>query len=272
MPSLLDNLSEIASILTLQPSGFITDIDGTISPSSVDPLHIAIPEKNLHYLSRLVPKMALVAILSGRATNEIARLVNISDVKYVGHYGLEWSEGDRFILHPEARQYLSEMRSLAAEIQLLRDIPGVVIQDKGATISLHYRLSKQPEKTRESLINFLNKSPHVKHLQVIEENRVVGIVPPVDYNKGDAIASLILKYRLKSAVFMGDDTADVPAFRAIHAAEANSDFKGVAILVTGSDTPPGIIKEADYTLDGVNETTEFLKWLDENLPLVPNQL
>jgi len=262
---MLDKLPELERIIKLQPSGFITDIDGTITPTSADPLHVTVPEQNLHYLSKLVNKLSLVAVLSGRATQEITGLIHIPGVKYVGHYGLEWSEGDSIVLHPEARPFLSAMRALAADIVSLRNVDGIIIQDKYATISLHYRLSSQPEKTKEMILDRLRKSPYIDGLRIIEESYVVGVVPPVDYDKGDAVKRLIQHNNLKAAIFMGDDNADVPGFRSIRSANANSDFGGIAILVTGKNTPSEIIKEADYTLDGVNETTELLKWLVVNL-------
>lgn len=261
MPRLLDNLPSLLKTIHNTPAGFITDIDGTISPSSPDPLNVRIPLENLHYLSLLSPKLALVAVVSGRGADEVKRLVNIPGVKYVGHYGLEWSDGAGFVTHPAAARYLPAMRALAADLAPLRQLNGIVFQDKGLTISLHYRRSLQPEKTKQLILDALHKSAHIKTLCIIEEKLVVGVVPPVDYDKGEAVAKLVNDYRLKSAIFLGDDTADVPGFRALRQASVTGNFTGLSVLVTGPDTPAAIIPEADFTLDGVTETTQLLRWL-----------
>jgi len=261
MPRLLDNLPSLLKTLHNTPAGFITDIDGTISPSSPDPLNVRIPPENLRALSLLLPKLALVAVVSGRGADEVKRLVNILGVKCVGHYGLEWSDGAGFVTHPAAARYFPAMRALAADLAPLRQVNGIVFQDKGLTISLHYRRSLQPEKTKQLILDELQKSVHIKTLRIIEEKLVVGVVPPIDYDKGDAVAKLVNDYHLKSATFLGDDTADVPGFRTLRKVREKGGFEGLGILVTGPGTPAAIIPEADFTLDGVTETTQLLNWL-----------
>jgi trehalose 6-phosphate phosphatase len=104
----------------------------------------------------------------------------------------------------------------------------------------------------------------MKNLRIIEEKMVIGIVPPVAIDKGTAVNSLIKKFQLQGALYLGDDTADVSAFRAIQKASGKPGLQGLAIAVIHKETPVEVITAADFTLDGVNETGLLLKWLVEH--------
>ena len=261
MHRLLDNLDILSKIIDCSPFGFITDIDGTISPSSSDPMHIAVPAENLLNLARIVPRFALVAVISGRATAEIRNLINIPGIRYYGHYGMEWDESGSMVVHPDAVSYLPDVRSVAAMIGEITHLEGLVVQDKGLTISLHYRRSPDPARTRDQIYSWLSRCPAAAGLRIIEEKMVVGILPPVAYDKGNALSKLIDDHSLKGAIFLGDDTADVPGFRVVRKFRVDRGFEGYGVLVTGKETPAEIIPEADFHLDGVAETSRLLAWL-----------
>lgn len=139
---------------------------------------------------------------------------------------------------------------------------GVQIQDKYASLSVHYRLSPQQDVAKEAIMKLLSQSPHIEKLRVVEDKMCFGILPPVDINKGTPIVDLIQKYHLRSGLFLGDDKGDIPAFQAIR--KTRRDFRGLAIAVINEETPPEVINEADFTLDGVRETEILLKWLVDN--------
>jgi trehalose 6-phosphate phosphatase len=261
---ILGNLPQLKKLIERQPFGLITDIDGTISPTSTDPLHVKIPAENLRYLSILVKKLALVAVISGREVAAIKEMVNIDGVQYIGHYGMEWWQNGKAVLHPEAHSYIPAIRAVAAELETLRSFQEIIIQDKWASISVHYRLSPQPEIAKQKILELLRNSANTKNLRIIEEKMVIGIVPPVNVDKGTAVTNLIEQNKLAGAIYLGDDTADVPGFHAIRKAKKSGNFDGLGILVVSEEINPGVIKEADFTLDGVKETTLLLKWMAEN--------
>ncbi|MDD5288386.1 MAG: trehalose-phosphatase [Dehalococcoidales bacterium] len=265
MPRILDNLTVLKKLIRRKPFGLITDMDGTISPVPLD-FQKRMPLANVRQLGMLVPRMALVAIISGREAEAIKEMVNTEGIKYIGHYGMECWENNQAILHPDARAYLPSIRAVAKELEPLRSIEGMIIQDKWATISIHYHLTPQPDVAKERIMELLKKSRHLKNLRIMEEKTDIGIVPPVNIDKGTAVTNLINQYHLKGAIFLGDDTADVPAFHAIRLASQNMDFEGLAILVTGEETRQDIIGEVDFTLDGVRETELLLEWLTNELP------
>lgn len=238
-------------------------MDGTISPRPITFQEKSIPKKNQALLSRLVPKLALVAVISGRETEKVKDMVNVEGIKYVGHYGMEYWENGRGVVADIVQPYITSVRAVAKKVELLRNIPDIIIQDKWLTISIHYHLCENPGEVRQRILNLLAAVPEMKRLRIIEEKANVGVIPPVNIDKGTAVQYLIKTNNLKSAIFIGDDTADVPGFKIIHELQSDS-FSGLAILVTGSETPPDIVRGADFTLEGIQETTELLKWLVAN--------
>jgi trehalose 6-phosphate phosphatase len=264
---ILDNLTELKERIVRYPFGLITDIDGTIAPTIPNILQAEITESNRHYLAELANKLALVAVVSGRQSREVKDMVGLADVVCIGHYGMEWWDNNQTIMYPDVKVYLPSIRAVAKELEILRSIDGLIIQDKLATISIHYNLTSKPDIVKKRILELLSKSPNVKNICIMEEKMNIGIVPPVAIDKGTAVANLIRQHKLRGAIFLGDDIADVPAFRAIRLARQNTDFDGLAILVIGKDTRQDIVNEADFTLNGVQEAEVLLKWLVYNSPV-----
>jgi trehalose 6-phosphate phosphatase len=263
---ILDNLETLKKIIRRKPFGLITDMDGTINEIPHDFL-----QKTLHplvtpQLTNLAAQLELLAIVSGRKTEALREIINIEGVKYIGNYGMEWWENNRAVLHPDINTSLSAMRAVAQELDALRSVEGIIIQDKWATMSIHYHLCRQPEVAKQQILDLLYKSPHINNLRLMDEKTNIGIVPRVDINKGTAVTSLIKEYHLQSAIYLGDDIGDVPAFKAVRQAREKETFDGLAILVTGPETSQEILGEADFTLNDVQETEQLLNWLIDNTP------
>jgi trehalose 6-phosphate phosphatase len=265
---ILDNLVTLKKIIRRKPFGLITDMDGTLSEIPHDFLQKTAPPSTLLQLAQLLNHFDLLAVISGRRTEALKDIVNIEGVKYIGNYGMERWENNQAVLHPDVTASLSSMRAVAKELEALRSIEGMIIQDKWATMSVHYHMSPQPEIAKQQILDLLEKSPHIKDLRLMDEKTNIGIVPRVDINKGTAVASLIKEHRLKGAIYLGDDIGDVPAFKAIRLAREKKTFDGLAILVTGPETTQEILGEADFTLNDVQETEILLNWLIGNTPAI----
>jgi len=261
---LLDNLESLKKIIRRKPFGLITDMDGTISPIPRDFLETPIPPPTIPQLTELASRLDLLAVISGRKAGALREIINIPGVEYIGHYGMEWWENGQAMLHSDVTASLADMRAVAAELDALRAIDGVIIQDKWATISVHYNTVQRPDATKQQIMDLLQKSPHIKNLRLMDEKTNIGIVPRLGIDKGTAVTRLIKQRHLKSAIYLGDDIGDLPAFRAVRIAREKQDFMGLAVLVTGGATSQSLLHEVDFTLDGVPETETFLKWLVEN--------
>jgi trehalose-6-phosphatase len=76
----------------------------------------------------------------------------------------------------------------------------------------------------------------------------------VEINKGTAVSSLIKEHNLQGAIYLGDDVGDVPAFRAIRVAREVQRLYGIGYSGHRSETSQATLKEADFTLNSVQET------------------
>ncbi|GAI85986.1 unnamed protein product [marine sediment metagenome] len=90
---------------------------------------------------------------------------------------------------------------------------------------------------------------------------------PLEVSKGSVVRELIESYHLRTAVYMGDDVADIDAFDTIRTLSRGTMFRGLALGVVGEETPPEVAERADLLLRGVSEVEAFLSWLDETIPL-----
>ena len=138
-----------------------------------------------------------------------------------------------------------------------------MIEDKGITATIHYRLCHEPQSAEKHILKALQNLPLTRRLRIIPDRMAIDLLPPVKADKGTAIFDLIREYSLHGGIYLGDDTTDIDGFRAIHAASRDSSFQGLAIGVTGNETPEKLAAEADFTLNGVNDVEHFLKWLSE---------
>ena len=239
-------------------------MDGTISPIPRDFLETPVPPPTVPQLTELASRFDLLAVISGRKAGALREIINIPSIKYIGHYGMEWWENDSAVLHPDVTASLSDMRAVADELKTLHSIDGVIIQDKWASISVHYNTVQKPSTAKQQILDFLEKSPHIKNLRLMDEKTNIGIVPRLDIDKGTAVTRLIQQYNLRGAIYLGDDIGDLPAFRAIRVAREKQEFMGLTVLVAGGATSQSLLHEVDFTLDGVTETETFLDWLVNN--------
>lgn len=267
MPYAFDHLDSIEELLQRFPFGLITDIDGTISPTVATPQQATVSPLCHQYLSILCHQLALVAAISGRPVVEVKDMLGIDGMVYIGNHGLErWAEGHPELL-PEARDYSGVVKAALEEIApLLASIEGIIIQDKGITATIHYRLCPDTELAERQILVAVANSPRSRGLRVMQEKMAIDLLPPVEANKGTATLRLIQEYDLSGGVYLGDDITDIESFRAIRAASRDSDFQGLAIGVTSPEMPQELVTEVDFTLDGVGDVEHFLQWMSQILP------
>ena len=68
---------------------------------------------------------------------------------------------------------------------------------------------------------------------------------------------------MRGGIYLGDDLTDVDAFKAMHAASHDLDFQGFAIGITSPEMPEKLVSEADFTLNGVSDVEDFLRWMSQ---------
>ena len=263
MPYAFDHLEQIREIIRRSPFGLITDVDGTISKTAPTPEKARVTPLCRRYLSQLCPRVALVAAISGRPASQVREMVGIEGMVYIGNHGLErWQEGHTEFSTPVSG-YAEIIRATAKELMPILALKGVSLENKGVTATIHYRLSPDPARAEREILKAVENLPQISKLRIMRGKMSVNLLPDIEVNKGTATLGLIHQYRLKGAIYLGDEITDLNAFSAIHSASRNLDFSGLAIVVTGPETPEKLSAEADFTLNGVNEVENFLKWLSQ---------
>ena len=263
MPYVFNHLDVIRESLKRPPFGLITDIDGTISQTAPTPQQAEVTPLCRQYLSTLCQQLALVAAISGRPAAEARNMVNIDGIVYIGNHGLEHWGGGHSEYSKDARDYARMIKAAIEELTPLVSTKGIIIDNKRVTATIHYRLCRDPLAAERNILAAIENSPNAKSLRTIQERMSIDLVPPVNVNKGTATLDLIQEHKLQSGVYLGDDLTDVDAFRAIHAAHHDSDFRGFAIGVISQEMPEKLTEEADFTLNGVDDVERFLKWLSQ---------
>ena len=194
-------------------------------------------------LRELASRYALVACVSGRSSDEARRIVGVEEIFYVGTHGLE--------LAPDAEAWREQIERFAGTVEW----PPEWTENKGLSLSLHYRQSTEPEKTRQSLERIAESAEEVG-LYTRYGRMTLEILPPVDADKGTAIRALLDERGLGRALYAGDDATDLDGFRALEGLEL-----GICVALSSSEAPAGLAEAADIVVSGPDELVKLLRAL-----------
>jgi trehalose 6-phosphate phosphatase len=215
----------------------LLDVDGTLAPIVALPELAAVPEETREEVRRLAGRYALVAAVSGRAGSDAERLVGVEGVVYVGVHGLE--------LAPEAERWREVLRPFAAG-----EWPW--LEDKGLTVAFHWRGAPDEEAARRELEAIAARAAEAG-LEARWGRKVLELRPPVEADKGTAVRALLAERGLERALYAGDDTTDLDAFRGLDGLEL-----AVRVAVASPEGPPGLREAADVVVDSPAELLELL--------------
>ena len=267
MNYLFSNLDQVRSVVLTHPFGLISDVDGTIAEIAPTAEAVKVTPGCKKHLRVLVKRLPLVAVISGRLTKVVRRLVGVDGVVYNGNHGLErWVKG-KVEVRPEAQGYVEKTAAAIKELGPILLPLGVRFEDKGAGLVFHYRTLPHREEVREAILKEISRSSAARWFKVDQARTVIELRPPLEVSKGSVVRELIESYHLRAAVYMGDDVADIDAFDTIRTLSRGTMFRGLALGVVGEETPPEVAERADLLLRGVSEVEAFLSWLDEIIPL-----
>src|SRR6266851_7679279 len=117
------------------------DFDGTLAPIVEHPALAELSPPLRAVLQALAGRENVsVAVISGRERGELGALVGIPDLIYGGNHGLEISGPGFFFVEPTAQAHRESLRELAVDLaSRLQTVPGTFVEDKGLTLSVHYR-------------------------------------------------------------------------------------------------------------------------------------
>jgi trehalose 6-phosphate phosphatase len=214
-------------------SAIVLDVDGTLAPIAPRPELAHVPDETRSELRRLAGRYRLVACLSGRTSAEAAILVGVEGIRYVGNHGLE--------LDPRAPEAAKSIAAFHASVG-----DAWPVEDKGLSLALHYREAAD-EEAALALLAALADRAREAGLVPRWGRKVLEIRPPLDADKGTAIRELLTDAGVSRALYAGDDTTDVDAFRGLGEAGLET---AVRVAVASDEAAPALLGAADLVVAG----------------------
>lgn len=190
----------------------------------------------------------LVAVISGRTTEQVRELVGVEGVRYVGSYGIEVAAA------PPASLPLAAVEATAAPH------PGATVESKGVSVAVHYRGCADTTTAREALLPALRAIAEGAGLDLIEGKMVIELVRAGASHKGDVVERLVHDAGAGAVLYAGDDLPDLTAFAALDRL-ARGDVATIKVAVRGDETPSELIEAADVAVDGPARLVELLRQL-----------
>ena len=204
---------------------YFLDVDGTLIDIADTPDAVHVDDALLALIARLQRASGgAVALVSGRALSFLDHRLGALHLPVAGQHGLERRDASgRVWMHaapPAARSAIK-----AALAPVLARYPGLLLEDKGLTLALHYRLAPQLAAYAHRLMARLAAAANAG-LEV-QRGRRVAEIKPAGVDKGAAVAAYLAEppFARRRPVFIGDDLNDEHGF-----AEVNR-LDGISIKV-----------------------------------------
>ena len=235
----------------------LLDYDGTLTPIVSRPELAILDNKMRNLLISLQDSGRFsIGIISGRRLTEVKKLVRVKGIYYGGNHGLEIEGPDIKFLHPSLSRFRPSLKQIKEALrEKVKVVRGALLEDKGLTLSLHYRLvaGKEVEKLKSAFNKIC--APYVKkgRAKVTAGKKVLELRPPIAWNKGKAVKAIgriAKKPGRNLIIYLGDNRTDEDAFRVLKG-------KGVSIYV-GRPKASG---QAAFFLRDTQEVGEFLSRL-----------
>ena len=248
----------MATWLAARPTvALMLDYDGTLTPLVERPEAATLSDAAREVLQQAAARPSLdVAIISGRALDDVRQLVGIPGLTYVGNHGFEIDGPGISYRHPGSERYLRALEQAAIELEAL-SVPGARVERKGPTLSFHLRAVPLPEQARA--VQRAKKVLKRARLRVTEGNAVIEGRPPVDWHKGHAVLYVLTRRhgadwpaRVRP-LYIGDDVTDEDAFRTLRGIG-----RSIAVGPVDGSHGPAV---ADSWLPDPAAVLQLVRWL-----------
>jgi trehalose 6-phosphate phosphatase len=200
------------------PLVLLLDVDGTLAPIAARPELAEVPAETRRALAALAAAPAVhVGVVSGRGAADARRLAGLTHGWAIGNHGLETiaPDGEQTVdarVAPFSQPLAKAVRTLE---RLLAAVPGVIVEDKTWSHSIHYRLADPAVVPR--VRRAVEDVAREHGLRVTTGKLVLELRPPVRVDKGTAVIALAERLGglepSASLLFAGDDVTDEDAFR-----------------------------------------------------------
>jgi trehalose 6-phosphate phosphatase len=247
-------------------SAVLLDIDGTLAPIVRHATDAHVPEATRTLLIEIAKRYRIVACVSGRRAASARQVVAIGSIAYVGNHGGELlrAGATRSEVDPGLDAWTERMRRFCETVytpehQRLR----VRSEDKHAIAAFHWR-GAPDEPAAAAAVRAIAADAQEQGFVVHWGRKVLEVRPPVPLDKSIGVNALLSGERtpLAAALYAGDDTTDLDAFRGLRAlAQAGTLARALCVAVRSEEAPDELIEQADLAIDGTDGVRELLEAL-----------
>ncbi len=245
LPNLVSAAGELAQ--RLDDCAILLDIDGTLLDLAPTPREVWVPPGLSKTLNRLLEKTSgALALVSGRSLNDIDLIFAPDQFPAVAGHGAEMRiSADGEAVAPHAPPMDKELKRRLAAIAKLS--PGILLEDKGYSLALHYRLAPHAEKAIYEAVSLIRADLPNAPIEVLP-GKCVCEIKHAGFTKATGVTELMTlePFKGRRPIFIGDDVTDESVFAII------PDFGGLAFSVGRR-----AIGVADY----FDEPREVREWL-----------
>ena len=206
------------------------DFDGTLVEIASVPHLVRVPAELPQLLARLAGRLGgAVAVVSGRPLDELSRMLAPFAGPIAGDHGLERRRSDGNVADCPAVPELARFRRLIAAFAERHD--GVIFEDKGCTLALHYRQAPSVGALCDALVRQAADASNGALVAV--PGKMVIEMMPRSAGKGRAISDFLAgpPFHGRVPVFIGDDTTDEDGFTVVNRLGGASVHVGPGVTV-----------------------------------------
>ncbi|PZA10484.1 trehalose-phosphatase [Rhodopseudomonas palustris] len=236
-----------ALVPSLDQCALLLDIDGTLLDMAPTPREVWVPPELEQTLRKLLVRTSgALALVSGRSINDVDLIFAPMRLPAVGGHGAEMRlSGDGEAVATHAPPLDPDLKSRLAAIA--RISPGILLEDKGYSLALHYRLAPHTEKAiYESVAAIRAENPDAP-LEVLPGKSVCEI-KHAGFTKATGVLELMKHepFKGRRPVFIGDDVTDETVFAII------PELGGVSFSVG---------RDSDLTSGRFDQPSDVRDWL-----------
>src|SRR6202795_4832882 len=224
LPNLVSAASELAR--RLDGCALLLDIDGTLLDLAPTPREVWVPPGLAKTLNRLLEKTSgALALVSGRSLNDIDLIFAPAQFPAIGGHGAEMRiSTDNEAVATHAPPMDKELKRRLAAIAKLS--PGILLEDKGYSLALHYRLAPHAEKAIYAAVSLIRADLPNAPIEVLP-GKCVCEIKHSGVTKASGVRELMTlePFRGRRPFFIGDDVTDESVFAIM------PDFDGLAFSV-----------------------------------------
>ncbi|WP_416976341.1 trehalose-phosphatase [Streptomyces sp. T028] len=258
----------LAAILARPSTTLVAlDFDGTLAPIVENPEDARAHPDALPALTALAPRVAAVAVITGRPADVAVRnggfegAGGLGHLTVLGHYGAErWEASTQHITAPAPHPGIAAVRAeLPAVLEAAGGWQGVWVEEKGGrAVAVHTRRAAEPLAAFEALREPL-AALAARHGLIVEPGRYVLELRPPGMDKGVALLDHVRATGAESVLYAGDDLGDLPAFATVE--KLRQDGIPGLLVCSGSTEVTELAARADLVVDGPAGVVRLLTWL-----------